>query len=279
MSVEYTTVAVERIDGVGRLTLDRPERANAINTVMLDELERVLDDLVADDAVRVVVLRGRGAGFSSGHDRKEPMVGLDEESGMVAAHAQMTRLLSHLERVWAFPKPTVAQVHGYCIGAATQLAACCDLTVVANDAQIGLASVPTGAGFLAPAWALLCGVKRAKQLAFDYGSRVDGRTAVSWGWANLAVPASELEDRTMELARRLTRVPAPMLLGQKVAINRVAEMAGFKAALAAGVEVDLLVRSTPEAERNRRTVAELGLKAARETFERQDERMRGDGTV
>jgi enoyl-CoA hydratase len=282
MSEQFTTLGVTTDGPIGHITFQRPERANAINDTLLSELDVALEQLIDDDTVRVVVLRGAGKGFSAGHDRREPMMGIDDDDHAEQSSAEIMRsqykmsvLLGHVDRIWQYPKPTIASVHGYCIGVATQIAACCDLTVVAEDAEIGLASIPTGAGFLAPAWALFAGIKRAKQLALDYGSRIDGSTAVSWGWANFAVPAEELDQATTALATRIARAPSDLLAGQKVAINRVAETAGFRAAMAGGVEIDLLVATSPETKRQRQAVREQGLRATMDEFRNSSSVVRG----
>ena len=258
----FTTLLIDQTKSVLRVSLNRVEVANAINETMLVELDQLLDHAAQDPSVRVVVLRGNGSGFSSGHDRKESVHGVDGTRDLVATRDRMLWLTKRIMRVWDFPKPTIASVHGYCIGAAAQLAACCDLTLVAEDAEIGIASIPTGAGYLAPSWALMVGPKRAKQLALDYGSRIDGATAANWGWANTAVPRQELEAETARLAHRIARVPSDLLLGQKLAINRISETQGFLAGMSSGIEIDLLMRSTPHVIHMREKLKRDGLKAA-----------------
>lgn len=259
---DLRTLLVEQQGYVSTITLNRAESANAINEQMLTELDKVLDDVAGDASVRVVVLRGAGRGFSSGHDRKAPVQGIDGPREVAFTRDRMLWLTKRIMRVWDFPKPTIASVHGYCIGAAAQLAVCCDLTFVAEDAEIGIVSLPTGAGYLAPSWALFVGPKRAKQLAFDYGSRIDGLTAVQWGWANATFPAEDLYDQTMRVARRIARVHSDLLVGQKVAINRIAEFQGLLAGMSSGIEIDLLMRSIPEVIETRNKLRELGLRDA-----------------
>ncbi|MGH9185194.1 MAG: enoyl-CoA hydratase/isomerase family protein, partial [Acidimicrobiales bacterium] len=222
----YETITLTNDGPVAAITLNRPEKANAIDDRMLAELDDCLDAIADDSTARVVLIRGTGRGFSGGHDRNARVAGVDRTDDVVADRQRLQALLERMLRIWDFPKPTIAAVHGYCIGAAAQLCGFCDITVVADDAQIGVASIPTGAGFLAPIWALLVGPKRAKQLTLDYGSRIDGRTAVQWGWANTSVPASEVDRTAMDMAKRIARAPSDLLLGQKLAINRVVEVQG-----------------------------------------------------
>ncbi len=271
MTDSLSTLVAEHRGQVLMIGLNRPDVANAINETMLIELDRVLDNAAADSEVRVVILRGMGSGFSSGHDRREPVQGIDSDSSLPFTRDKMLWLLRKIMRVWDFPKPTIAAVHGYCIGAGAQLATCCDLTVVAKDAQIGIVSLPTGAGYLAPAWAASVGPKRAKQLAFDYGSRIDGATSVAWGWANEAVPAEEVEGRALALAKNIARAPSPLLMANKLAINRVAELQGFVTAMSAGIELDLMMRYLPEVIDMRARLKADGLRAAMAAFEAQRE--------
>jgi enoyl-CoA hydratase len=258
----FSTLLIEQNKYVLTVSLNRVEVANAINETMLSELDRLFDEAAEDESIRVVVLRGSGRGFSGGHDRKEPVHGIDGTRDLAATRDRMLWLTKRIMRVWDFPKPTIASIHGYCIGAGAQLAACCDLTIVAEDAEIGIASIPTGGGYLATSWALTVGTKRAKQMALDYGSRIDGRTAVDWGWANTAVPSSSLNEETMRLAERIARVPSALLFGQKLAINRIAEFQGFLAGISSGIEIDLLMRTEPEVVEMRRKLKEDGLRTA-----------------
>lgn len=267
-----TTLLTVQNGSVLTISLNRPEVANAIDEVMLNDLDRVLDAVAGDTSIRVVILRGQGRGFSSGHDRKAPVQGIDESRDLAYSRDRMLWLTKRIMRVWDFPKPTIASVHGYCIGAAAQLAVSCDLTFVAEDAEIGIVSLPTGAGYLAPSWALSVGPKRAKQLSFDYGSRIDGATAVEWGWANAAFPNADLDVQTMHVAQRIARVPSDLLLGQKVAINRIVEFQGFLAGMGSGIELDLLMRTTPEVADMRRKLKDMGIRAAIAEFRQTEAR-------
>ena len=217
------------------LTLNRPQRANAFDAEMLRQFDAALD-LVRDDvSIHVAVIRGAGRGFSAGYDmarpddaerqgRRDPLVEFREDR----------RLVERWLRVWDLPKPVIAQVHGYCMGGATQLAFLCDLTYVAEDTRIQYAAMRAGGGLIPPTWALALGPKRAKEFGLAAGITIDGRTAAEWGWANHALPAGELEAAVAEMAIRIALEPPGNVELEKAAINRAFEAAGFRTVLLAG---------------------------------------------
>ena len=246
------------------LSLDRPDKGNALNPHVLDEIDQVLADLADDRSVKVLIIRGNGRGFCSGHELGRGDRGPDDVTSVLA---RMNRTFATFERIWSLPKPVIASVHGYCVGAATQLCACCDLVAVSADAQIGLPKLPMGAGLTPPMLALSVGVRRARQLAYDIGSVMDGPTAVAWGWANICAEPARLDTEVRELAMRISRAPLEVLAGQKAALNRVAALQGFWQAATVGVEMDALHHFARTGEPTGRAIRELGLKGALEAFE------------
>jgi len=246
------------------LTLDRPDKGNALNPDVLDEIDGALTALAGDPVVKVLVLRGQGRGFCSGHE-----LGRDRgPDDVLSVMARLHRPFATFRRLWDFPKPVIASVHGYCFGAATQLCSSCDLVVVADDATIGLPRLPMGAGLTPPMLALTIGLRRAKELAFDIGSTMDGRTAAQWGWANRSVPADRLQAEVEGLARRIARAPAAVLAGQKATLNRVAEQQGFWEAATIGIEMDALHHYARTGAPTSEAIRKLGVKGALELFER-----------
>lgn len=217
------------------LTLNRPDRANALNAEMLAQFEEALEGARHDESVRVVVIRGAGRGFSAGYDMDRPEEpGGDGRRDPLAEYRHDRELIERWLKVWDFPKPVIAQVHGYCMGGATQLAFLCDLTYVADNTRIQYAAMRAGSGLIPPTWALAIGPKRAKEFGFPAGTTISGTTAAEWGWANHAVPADQLEDVVAEMALRIAIEPPGLVELEKAAINRVFEAAGFRTALLAG---------------------------------------------
>jgi enoyl-CoA hydratase len=250
---------------VAWLILDRPDKLNAFNPALLSEFETALDTLVNDVRVGVIILRGEGRAFSVGYD----VAGDGTDSGRVRALDDWLNLRSKIDtwlKVWRCPKPVIAAVHGYCMGGATMLSVCCDLTVVAEDTVIGWPSVPLGAGLLSPVSAWLIGPKKAKELSYIVGSRMSGREAADWGWANYAVPAGEVGERALVLARRIAKTPGELLQVKKRALNRVMDLQGFSEAVMFGAEFDAIAHDSVSVEEITAEIAERGLKPTIEHF-------------
>jgi len=263
---EFENILLERDESIVWLTLNRPERHNPISRAMQDEISRAFEHLV-DDEARVVVIRGAGPSFSSGFDIGKGSPGekvheVDIIEDYVRLRAQANRWIS----IWDFPKPVIAAVHGYCLGGPTQLVSCCDITVVADDAVIGFPAMPMGGGYISPFWVPLVGVKRAKQMSFEPDSRISGTTASEWGWANYSVPADELMDTVRAHALRIAKVPAETLMMKKMALNRVADLNGFRTTAVLGAETDALLHAIPATQELRASIGEYGLKEAIKRF-------------
>jgi enoyl-CoA hydratase len=245
-------------DKVGWLVLNRPEKLNAFSADLLLEFTEALNALAADPAVSVIVLRGEGRAFSVGYD-----VAGDGYTDRMRALDDWLALRGKIDRwmdVWRCPKPVIAAVHGYCMGGATMLAVCCDLTVVAGDAVIGWPSVPLGAGLISPVSAWLVGPKKAKELGYIVGSRMSGDEAAEWGWANYAVPADEVNDKALSLARRIAKTPSELLQVKKRALNRVMDLQGFSEAIMFGAEFDAIAHDSQSVEDITAQIERDGLK-------------------
>lgn len=264
----YECITFEHDGPVVWLTLNRPERLNAMNDRMLSELDSALDSLRGTQN-RVVVIRGAGRAFCAGYDVSPDAeeIGYSSERGPVADRDRLVHNIELWTRIWRHEQPVIAAVHGHCIGGGTQLASLCDITIVADDASIQSSpSLPLGGGYLSPLWVHLVGPKRAKLMSFDAGRRISGLQAVRWGWAAESVAASELDDYVRDLAHSIARTPGNLLRLKKEAINRVAEMDGLLSYARMGAETDALLHLTPEVALVQSWIKELGLKAAIQRF-------------
>lgn len=267
---QFEHLLLERDESIVWMTLNRPDRLNAISRQMMDEIGQAFTALAEDEA-RVVVIRGSGRAFSSGFDVGSGSPAVDSEGpeiveDFVRLRAQVNKFLA----IWDFPKPVIAAVHGYCLGATTIIPSVCDITVVADDAVIGYPAMPLGGGYISPFWVPLVGIKRAKQMSFEPDSRISGVTASEWGWANYSVPADELMETVRAHALRIAKVPADVLLMKKMSLNRVADLNGFRTTVALGAETDALIHALPSVQELRATVGELGLKEAIRKFKSED---------
>ena len=263
-----TAVTTEVRDRIGWLVLDRPDKLNAFNRQLLAAYSAAVDALNADPDVSVIVIRGAGRSFSVGYD-----VAGRSTDGRTRTLDDWLDLRERVDlwlKVWRCPKPVIAAVHGYCMGGATTLAVCCDLTVVAEDAVIGWPSVPLGAGLIGPVNAWLMGPKKAKEMSYVVGSRMSGREAAEWGWANRAVPADELLDSVDRLAQVIARTPTELLHVKKRAINRVMDMQGFSEMVMFGAEFDAIAHDSAAVDTIRAEIRERGLKATVARFLAED---------
>lgn len=260
------------VDGrLGWIVFSRPEKLNAFNPELFDGFINALRELIANDRVRCILIRGEGRAFSVGFDvnrEHDDLRGKDR----VKALEDWIHLRAIVDRwleVWRCPKPVIAAVHGYCMGLATQLAVCCDLTVVADDAVIGWPSLPLGGGLLGAVSLWLIGPKKAKELSYTAGSKMTGAEAAALGWANYAVPASEVVAKAAMLAERIAKTPPDLLRLKKYALNRIMDVQGFSEAVTFGAEWDAIAHDSNGMAEISAKVRELGLKEAIAWFERE----------
>jgi enoyl-CoA hydratase/carnithine racemase len=262
----YEAIRLDRDGSLTWLVLNRPHRLNAMNWTLLEEFSAALTFLAGDEQTRVIAIRGEGRAFCSGYD-------IERDESEVAGHRDIVDdydlLMKHVSRfmqIWDHPKPVIAAVHGYCLAGATQMCVFTDITVVAENAVIGLPAIPIGGGFITPMWTPLVGPKRAKQMSFVPGSKISGVTASEWGWANYAVPEEELFDNVRDLAANIAKIPAPILRMKKAAINRVADAMGFRTTAVLGAETDALLHYSSAVTQLTDMIRESGLKEAIKRF-------------
>src|SRR6266540_1194795 len=182
---------------VATLTLNRPERLNAIVPALIRDFEVALDRAQADDAVHAVRLRGAGRIFCAGYDidwGSESMLEGDEGEPWdpIRDYQGMSRFVRAYMRLWESPKPVIAQVHGFCVGGGTDFALCSDLIVCAEDAYIGYPPARVWGSPTTAMWVYRLGLERAKRLLLT-GDPLDGRKAVEWGLACECAPEAELD--------------------------------------------------------------------------------------
>lgn len=262
---EFENVSIEHSDHLSWITLNRPHAANALSHALLADLSAALKALRTEGA-KVVGIRGAGKGFSAGYDLRDVAYADHGGHNPAADRERLQGYMNHYVEIWDHPKPVIAAVHGYCIGGATQLCTYADMTIVAEDASVGESTVPIGGGFVAPTWVPLVGVRRAKEMTYIPGHRIDGRTAAEWGWANYAVPSDKVFATAESYAEKFARMPADALRIKKLAANRAAEavdprdIAGFVA------ELNALTHLTPGIKALRAWLAEVGLQAATQAY-------------
>jgi len=244
------TVIVEKGGAVATLTLNRPERLNTITPELLADLHAALDDALADDAVRVLRLRGAGRAFCAGYDIGWGAEWMGEqEAGRpwdpMADLRGIGRYVDAYRRLWTLPKPVVAQVHGFCVGGGTDLALCSDLVVCAEDCRIGYPPARVWGSPTTAMWTYRLGLERSKRLLLT-GDALDGRRAAEWGLASEAVPEAELDAAALALAERVALLPANQLHMMKLLVNTAFEQMGLQTTQLLGTLLDGAARHTPE---------------------------------
>jgi enoyl-CoA hydratase len=233
----FTTILYETSERVARITLNRPERVNAMNQQMLDDIGRALDLAERDHDVRVLLVTGAGTAFSSGFDLKEQMD--RQPTGTAQWREILQRDFDTIVRFWRFPKPTIAAVRGACLAGACELAMACDITIAAENAFFGEPELKFGAGIVAMILPWMVGPKRAKEIIFTGEDRIPAARACAIGMVNRVVAAADLEAECLALARHIAVVDPELMRQTKRAINQACETRHMGEALDAALAIDL----------------------------------------
>jgi len=262
MTGRFQTIAVEKIGAVARLTLNRPERANALNAAMLAEIATALDEIENDADVRALIVRGAGAAFSSGFDLKEQME--RRPSGVEAWRAILRKDFDTIMRFWHFPRPTIATVRGPCLAGAFELALACDMTIAADDAFFGEPELKFGAGFVAMILPWVVGPKIAKEIILLGEDRVPAARAHAIGMVNRIVAADELDRTGLAVANHIAAIDPNLVKDTKRAINRAFEVRNMLDALKEALAIDLAIEGagSPDKIQFMEIARRDGLKAA-----------------
>lgn len=213
--MSYETLLIEKEGPIQIVTLNRPERLNAINYQLVLDLEDALGRLEADEEVRCIVLTGAGRAFCAGADIKESMAGPNPKALPIRRRYTFFNKLEDVE------KPVIAAINGACIGGGFELALCCDFRIAATNAMIGLGEVKLGvipAGGGTARLPRLIGPARAKELLY-FGNQVDGEEANRIGLVNRAVPAQMLMAEAKKWAAELAERPPLSLKMMKFCVN------------------------------------------------------------
>jgi enoyl-CoA hydratase len=248
----YQTVSYEVRGAKAYLTLNRPDRLNAIDDAMPGEIRAAVEEANADDSVRVIVVQGAGRAFCAGYDLKEFAEGsVGERWAQGAAwdpvrdYREMRRNTDDFFTLWRSLKPTIAKVHGYAVAGGSDIALSCDLVVMADDAKIGYPPARVWGCPTTAMWVYRLGAERAKRMLLT-GDTIDGTTAAAWGLVVEAVPAGELDAAVERLADRVAGVPTNQLVMQKLMINQALDNMGLSGTQLLATLFDGVARHTPE---------------------------------
>ena len=288
MTSELTAVRYESGDRVARITLDRPERGNAITPDMIRELALCVERADLDPGVHVLLLAGNGSGFCGGYDLLESAEGMGSgrtageapPSGsplaptVIAAnhdpgrtwdpmidYAMMSRNAAAFMCLFRANKPVVCKVHGFCVAGGTDMALCSDLLMIAHDAKIGYPPARVWGSPTTALWAHRVGAQRAKRLLFT-GDCLSGAEAAEWGLAIEAPPAGHLDERTEILLSRIGRLPVNQLMMMKLLVNQTLYAQGLHATQVLGTVFDGITRHTSEGYAFQQRAAQHGFREA-----------------
>ena len=258
-----TTIAFEKRYPVAEIRLNRPDKLNAVNAAMNQELCAAFEDAKNDDEVRVIILSGNGRAFSAGFDLNfsERDSGTSENDHV---RRELERAFDLIMRIWDCPKPTIAAVHGYCLGSSMEISAVCDITVAADDCRFGAPEVRFGSGIVCMILPWMIGTKNAKEILLEGSKDIDATRAEAIGLVNRVVAASDLIAEARALANEIALNDPLAVRLTKKAINQSLEAAGMRDALRAALETDIEIETTdtPESREFNEILASHGTSAA-----------------
>jgi len=234
---EYSVVLIDTpAEGVRRITMNRPEKRNALNHALRGDVLAALYEGDADSDVRVQIVRGAGPSFSAGYELGGGNEGLELPFYTPGGDGQWPRhVTTGWMSIWDLAKPVIAQVHGFCLAGGSELATGCDLVYIAEDAQMGYPAVRFGVPDMHfHAWFM--GMRTAMEMMLT-GDSITGVEAVEKGWANRAFPAEELDDAVIEMAQRIAQVPPELVQMNKRLVHHQMDIMGLRAGIRAGTEL------------------------------------------
>jgi enoyl-CoA hydratase/carnithine racemase len=252
---------------IARLTLNRPERGNALTPSLLAELAAAVERADLDTAVHVLLLSGRGKGFCGGYDlawsaeSRLPNHDPSEPWDPMLDYSAMSRNVRVFMSLFHCSKPVLCKVHGFCVAGGTDLALCSDLLLIADDAKIGYPPARVWGSPTTSMWAYRLGAQRAKRLLFT-GDSLSGAEALDWGLAIEAPAPEHLDERTEELAQRIAQVPVNQLQMMKLLVNQSLSNQGLHTTQILGTVFDGITRHTREGYAFQALAAERGFREA-----------------
>ena len=265
----YEFIEYNASDGVGRVFLARPQKLNALSRELQAELVDCMQMLDDDPDIRVMTLMGRGRAFCAGYDITPPAT---PEAARVAQEARdnirtdihrMKQTPNTMSQILNLSKPVIAGIHGYCIAGGTDLAMHCDISIAADDAQIGFPPVRSMGAPPTHMWTYMVGPQWAKWFLLT-GESVSGKRAEEIGFVWKSVPREDLEDTVEDLARTMARIPWELLAANKSIVNKAMELMGRDTLQRLAAETDAIAHQAPIVKEFARRSKAEGLKAALE---------------
>lgn len=259
----FETITVERTDRVAILSFNRPRVLNAFDSQLVDETQSAMAELSSAEAIHAVVVRGVGRAFSAGFDLKDGAATAGQRS-LTDWRKVLETDFAFIMAFWDCPKPTIAAIHGFCIGGAFELALACDISVAAEGTRMGAPEVRFGSGAVAMLLPFVAGAKAAKELLLTGDDHLSAERAMSLGIVNHVVPQGEEMPKALALAASIAAADPMAVQQTKRALNRSYEAMGLRSALAQALETDIFLEAAggPRRAEFDRIRREDGLQAA-----------------
>ena len=251
-AMTFATLIYETAGRIARISLNRPERLNAIDERMPGEIRAAVERANADDGIHVIVLQGAGRGFCSGYDLKAFAETAGENPGVQSMpwdpmidYRFMKQCTDDFFSLWRSYKPVICKVHGHAVAGGSDIALCADIVIMAEDAKIGYPPARVWGCPTTAMWVFRIGAEKAKRMLLT-GDLIDGRQAKEMGLVYDAVPAAELDAAVDALASRMAGVPKNQLMMQKLMINQAYENMGLASTQMIATLFDGITRHSPE---------------------------------
>ncbi|MCP5025661.1 MAG: hypothetical protein GY929_05180 [Actinomycetia bacterium] len=263
----YETITYEKDGPIAFVTLNRPDKLNALSEDLQLEVRDALEDAGwADDDIRVIVLKAAGRAFSAGFD----ISGGDERPDAVQMRASFLNgkgfsASAWWDVFWNNPKPIIAQIHGYCIAGGLATATFCDLRICSDDAKFGAPEIRTGGPYIPAVWPWVVGMTKAREMLYT-GNLIDSSEAKRLDLVNEVVPADELDAAVRAQAETIAKLPRPTVEYNKKLINMAYELMGVRQVIDRSMELEAMALTSPnssdEIKQFTKLRAEEGLNAA-----------------
>ena len=262
------TVLYEKKGRVAYIILNRPDRLNAINDEMPPEIERAVQRADSDPNVHVMILEGAGKAFCSGYDLTEygeqnstSSVIQDMPWDPIQDYQFMWRNTQHFMALWRAMKPVICKVHGFAVAGGSDIALCADMTIMAEDAEIGYMPTRVWGTPTTAMWVQRLGPEKAKRMLFT-GDKINGVEAENMGLILKSVPKAKLNEEVELLAQRMATVPINQLAMQKMLVNQAMETSGLMQTQKMATLFDGISRHSPEGIAFKQRVEKVGWKQA-----------------
>ena len=267
--MSYRTITLDAHGPVAVLTLNRPERLNAISQTMLEEIQLACDAVEADESIRALVVTGAGKAFSSGFDLQDQAS--NTPNGPAEWEPVLRRDFDGVMRFWTLSKPTISAVRGAAMAGGCEMAMACDITIAGEGAVFGEPEVKFGAGIVVMLLPWFAGPKKAKEIALLGLDTLSAAQALDYGLINRVVPDDAVLDTAMSIARHIAVVDPMVIKRTKQQINETMELAGMGRALERALAIDLELEGEGSDDK-RRFLAELRAAGVRGALAWRDKR-------